>query len=77
MLRDVLPNFNDLSENVETEYWHLITILKVLNKANKVKKLLDIILENVKRHGDDFYTNDMYIDAEKKIQLVEKRKTAT
>ena len=40
----------------------------------QVKKLLDIILENVKRHGDDFYTNDMYIEAENKIQLIEKEK---
>ena len=48
--------------------------LEGLEQNDQVQKLLDIILENVKRHGDDFYTNDMYIEAEKKILLVEEEK---
>ena len=48
--------------------------LEGLEQNVQVKSLLDIILENVKRIGDDFYTNDMYIEAEKKILQVEEEK---
>ncbi|XP_022301812.1 GTPase IMAP family member 4-like [Crassostrea virginica] len=48
--------------------------LEGLEQSEQVKRLLDIILENVKRIGDNFYTNDMYTEAEKKILLVEEEK---
>ncbi|XP_078340956.1 GTPase IMAP family member 4-like [Crassostrea virginica] len=48
--------------------------LEGLEQNEQVKGMLDIILENVKRIGDNFYTNDMYIEAEKKILLVEEEK---
>ena len=43
-------------------------------QSEQVKQLLRLIVENVEKNGGEFYTNEMYIEAEKQIVKVEDEK---
>ena len=48
--------------------------LEGVEQDEQVEKLLDLILGNVQENGGEFYKNELYVEAEMKIQTVEDEK---